>query len=115
MRVSQFSISSNYVRDRDVTLTFQFFLPSNLSAITIGQNLIVKFPPIYSDILKFTSPSCSLTLVSNSLKNYVNICYIRGIRLMIPITDTLILGSVYLLVISGLINPTTMSPYYFKY
>jgi hypothetical protein len=77
--------------------------------------MILTFPPIFSDILRFVSPTCTLTLTSNLLKNYFNTCTVKGIRLIIPFIDTLVLGSTYILTISGLINPTTMSPYYSKY
>jgi hypothetical protein len=115
IRAAQFSQSSNYVRDTGVTISFQFYLPSSLSTITVGQQLIVTFPPIYSDILRFTSPTCTLTQTSNVLKNYVNICSVRGIRLKMPFIDTLVLGNSYALTITGLINPTAMSPNYYKY
>jgi hypothetical protein len=114
IRAAQFSQSSNYVRDTGVTISFQFYLPSSLSTITVGQQLIVTFPPIYSDILRFTSPTCTLTQTSNVLKNYVNICSVRGIRLKMPFIDTLVLGNSYALTITGLINPTAMSPNYYK-
>lgn len=115
IRVAQFTQSSSYVRDTDVTVTFQFYLASSLKTISVGQQLILNFPPIFNDILRFASPTCTLTLTSNVLKNYINTCTARGLRLKMPLIDTLVLGSSYRLTVSGLINPTAMSPHYHKY
>jgi hypothetical protein len=115
IRVTQFTHSSDFIRDTGVTLTFQFYLASSLSTITVGQQLILTFPPIFSDVLRFASPTCTLTLTSNVLKNYINSCSVRGIRIKMPLIDTLVLGSSYILTVSGLINPTAMSPNYYKY
>jgi hypothetical protein len=115
IRISQFTQSSTFIRDTDVSVTFQFYLASSLKTITVGQQLIVNFPPIFHDVLRFVSPTCTFTLTSNVLKNYVSSCSVRGLRIKMPLIDTLVLGSSYILTINGIINPTTMSPNYFKY
>lgn len=115
IRVTQFTQSSSHIRDTGVTLTFQFYLASSLSTLTVGQQLILTFSPIFSDVLRFASPTCTLTLTSNVLKNYINSCSVKGIRIKMPFIDTLVLGSSYILTVSGLINPTAMSPNYYKY
>lgn len=115
IRVVQFTQSSNLIRDTGTTLTFQFYLASSLSTITVGQQIILTFPPLFSDVLRFANPTCTLTLTSNVLKNYINTCSVMGIRIKMPLIDTLVLGSSYILTVSGLINPTAMSPNYAKY
>lgn len=107
--------SSNYLREEDVTINADFYLPSTLSNIGVGQSLIMVFPPIYFDVLRFVTPTCTLNIKGNTLKNYISSCYIIGMRLKMVFLDYIVTGSSYTLTIGGLINPTNPSSNVQKY
>ena len=107
--------SSKFLREENIVLTMDFFLPSSLPTVSVGSSLFLIFPPIYNDILRFVSPICTLNIKGNSLKNYINSCSIKGLRLQMPFLDNAILGSTYTLKIEGLINPTNPSSNIYRY
>ncbi len=106
LRLSQ---SSNYLREEDVTLTADFYLPSTLPTIGVGQSLMMVFPPIYFDVMRFVTPTCTLNIMGNTLKNYISSCYIVGMRLKMVFLDYMVTGTSYSLTIGGIINPTNPS------
>ena len=107
--------SSNYLREEDVTITADFYLPTTLSTIGVGQSLMMIFPPIYFDVLRFATPTCTLNIKGNTLKNYISSCFISGMRLKMVFLDYIVTGSSYSLTVSGLINPTNPSSNVQKY
>lgn len=107
--------TSNYLREENVGLTMNFYVPTVLSSVTIGQYLFLVFPPNYADILRFITPTCQLNIRGNTLKNYISSCTIKGMRLKMPFLDDLTLGSVYTLIVNGIINPTYSSSNTYKY
>lgn len=76
---------------------------------------MLLFPPIYSDIMRFIQPSCSLTILGNTLQNYLASCSVDGLRVVMPLQTSLALGSTYLLSLQGLINPSNPSSNVHKY
>jgi hypothetical protein len=107
--------SSNYLREEDVTITADFYLPTTLTTISVGQSLMMVFPPIYFDVLRFATPTCTLNIKGNTLKNYISSCFIVGMRLKMVFLDFIVTGSTYSLTVSGLINPTNPSSNVQKY
>ncbi len=107
--------SSNYLREEGVTITVDFYLPTTLSSIGVGQSLIMVFPPIYFDVLRFITPSCTLNIKGNTLKNYISSCYVIGMKLKMVFLDFIVTGSSYSLTIGGIINPTNPSSNVQKY
>ncbi len=92
-----------------------FYVPSTLSSVTVGQYLFLVFPPNFANILRFITPSCQLNIRGNTLKNYISSCSVTGMRLKMPFLDSLTLGSVYTLTVNGIINPTDPSSNTYKY
>lgn len=115
INVLAFTQSSAYLRDSSVTLTLTFYLPTSLSSIGLGQTLFLVFPATYYDVLRFVSPTCTLNILGNTLKNYVSTCTVRGLRIKMPFLDNLVLGSTYTLTISGVINPTNPTSNVYRY
>ena len=107
--------SSVYLREENINLLLNFYVPSTLTSVGVGQYLFLLFPPNFGDVLRFVSPSCQLNIRGNTLKNYISSCAVRGNRLKMPFLDDLTLGSVYSLIINGLINPTNPSSSTYKY
>jgi len=70
---------------------------------------MMVFPPIYFDVLRFISPSCSLNIKGNTLKNFISSCSVSGMRLKMIFLDSIVTGSSYSLTIGGIINPTNPS------
>jgi hypothetical protein len=98
-----------------VTITADFYLPTTLTTIGVGQSLMMVFPPIYFDVLRFATPTCTLNIKGNTLKNYISSCSISGMRLKMVFLDYIVTGSSYSLTVSGLINPTNPSSNVQKY
>jgi hypothetical protein len=107
--------SSAYLREENINLVLNFYVPSTLTSVGVGQYLFLLFPPNFADVLRFVTPSCQLNIRGNTLKNYISSCTVRGNRLKMPFLDDLTLGSVYSLIINGLINPTNPSSSTYKY
>lgn len=107
--------SSYYLREQDVTITADFYLPTSLPSIGIGQSLMMIFPANYFDVLRFVTPVCTLNIKGNTLKNYIGSCTILGMRLKMPFTGYILTGTTYSLTISGIINPTNPSSSIQKY
>ena len=107
--------SSSYLRDEDVTITADFYLPPSLPTIGVGQSLMMLFPPIYFDVLRFVTATCTLNIKGNTLKNYISSCSIVGMRLKMVFLDFIVTGSSYSLTVKGLINPTNPSSNVQKY
>jgi hypothetical protein len=101
-----FTQSSSYLRDNSVTITVTFYMQTALTSIGLGQSLFLVFPATYYDVLRFVSPTCTLNILGNTLKNYVSTCSVLGMRIKMPFLDNLVLGSTYTLTVSGIINPT---------
>lgn len=76
---------------------------------------MMVFPPIYFDVLRFVTPTCTLNIKGNTLKNYISSCNIVGMRLKMVFLDYIVTGTSYSLTISGLINPTNPSSNVQKY
>lgn len=114
-QILSFSQSSNYLREEGITVTMNFYIPTTLSSVTVGQYLFMLFPPNFGDVLRFVTPTCTLNIRGNTLKNYISSCSVYGMRLKMPFLDDLTLGSVYSLTVRGLINPTNPSSYVYKY
>lgn len=76
---------------------------------------MMVFPPIYFDVLRFATPTCTLNIKGNTLKNYISSCFISGMRLKMVFLDFIVTGSSYSLTVSGLINPTNPSSNVQKY
>ena len=114
-QILSFAQSSNYLREEGITIEMDFYMPSTLTTVTVGQYLFLVFPPNFGDVLRFTSPTCELNIRGNTLKNYISSCSVKGLRLQMPFLDDLVLGSVYSLTVTGLINPTNPSSYVYKY
>lgn len=116
LQILGLNLSSYNLRDNDVKLTLDFYLPSTLpSSISTGQFLFLNFPAPYANVLRFVSPQCQLIIRGNTLKSFITSCSIYGLRIKMPIMNSLILGSVYRLTISGLINPSNPSSNIYKY
>lgn len=98
--------SSNYLREEGVTITADFYLPSTLTSIGVGQSLIMVFPATYFDVMRFIKPTCILNIKGNTLKNYISSCSVRGMRIKMVFLDYIVTGSSYSLTVSGIINPT---------
>lgn len=92
-----------------MSISVDFYLPTTLSSIGVGQALMMVFPPIYFDVLRFITPSCTLNIKGNTLKNYISSCYVVGMRLKMVFLDYIVTGSSYSLAIGGIINPTNPS------
>ncbi len=86
-----------------------------MGTIRVGQSLMMLFPPIYFDVLRFITPSCILNIKGNTLKNYISSCFIKGMRLKMIFLDGIVTGSSYSLQIDGIINPTNPSSNVQKY
>jgi hypothetical protein len=106
INIFAFTQSSSYLRQGSITLTLTFYLSTSLSSVGLGQSLFLVFPATYYDVLRFVTPSCTLNILGNTLKNYVSTCSVRGMRIYMPFLDNLVLGSAYSLTVGGLINPT---------
>lgn len=115
INILAFSQSSAYLRDSSVTVSLTFYLPTSLSSIGLGQTLFLVLPATYYDILRFVTPSCTLNILGNTLKNYVSTCTIYGMRVKMPFLDNLVLGSTYTLTVGGIINPTNPSSNVYRY
>ena len=92
-----------------------FYVPSTLGSVTVGQYLFMVFPPNFGDILRFVEPTCTLNIRGNTLKNYISSCSVKGLRIKMPFLDDLSLGSVYSLTVGGIINPINPSSNVYKY
>jgi hypothetical protein len=115
IQILSLNLSSYYLRDNCI-LTLDFYLPSTLTtSINIGQFVLLTFPTNYKDILKFTTPKCTLNIRNNTSKNFISSCSVYGMNIKMPILITMPLGSVYTLTITGLINPSNPSPSTYKY
>ncbi len=106
INILAYTQSSAYLRDSSVTISLTFYLSTTLSSVGLGQSLFLVFPATYYDVLRFVTPTCSLNILGNTLKNYVSTCTVSGMRIKMPFLDNLVLGSTYTLTIGGLINPT---------
>ena len=115
LNIFAFTQSSSYLRENAITISLTFYLPTSLSSIGLGQSLFLIFPATYFDVLRFVTPSCTLNILGNTLKNYVSTCSILGMRLKMPFLDNLVLGSTYTLSIGGFINPTNPTSNVYKY
>ena len=115
INIFAFSQSSAYLRQSPVTVSLTFYLPTSLKSIGIGQTLFLVVPVTFSDVLRFISPSCTLNILGNTLKNYVSTCSVLGMRIKMPFLDNLVLGSTYTLTVNGLINPTNPTSNVYRY
>lgn len=115
INIFSFSQSSAYLRASGVTITLSFYLQTSLNSIGLGQSLFLVFPANYHDVLRFVSPTCTLNLLGNTLKNYLSTCSVYGMRIKMPFLDNLALGSTYSLTVSGIINPTNPSSNSYRY
>lgn len=115
INIFAFTQSSSYLRASGVTLTLTFYLPTSLTSIGLGQSLFLIFPATYSDVFRFVTPTCTLNLLGNTLKNYLSTCSVMGMRLKMPFLDNLALGSTYILTVTGAINPTNPSSDLYRY
>lgn len=106
INIFAFSQSSSYLRANNVQISLTFYLPTTLTSIGLGQSLFLVLPATYYDVQRFISPTCTLNILGNTLKNYVSTCSIKGMRIKMPFLDNLVLGSTYTLTVSGVINPT---------
>ena len=73
------------------------------------------FPPIYFDVLRFITPTCTLNILGNTLKNYISSCSVKGMRIKMIFLDNIVLGTSYSLTVGGIINPTNPSSNVQKY
>jgi hypothetical protein len=115
INILAFTQSSAYLRDSSVVLTLTFYLPTTLSTIGLGQTLFLALPATFSDVLRFVTPTCTLNILGNTLKNYVSTCTVGGMRIKMPFLDNLVLGSTYTLTVGGLINPTNPTSNVYRY
>ena len=115
INIFAFSQSSLYLRESAVTVTLTFYLSTSLTSIGLGQSLFLVFPANYYDVLRFMTPSCTLNLLGNTLKNYLSTCSVTGMRIKMPFLDNLVLGSTYTLTLSNLINPTNPTSNEYRY
>jgi len=115
INVFSFSQSSSFLREDEITLSLTFYLPTSLTAVGLGQSLFLVLPANFFDVLRFTSPTCTLNILGNTLKNYVSTCSVRGMRIRMPFLDNLVLGSTYTLAVGGIINPTNPSSNIYRY
>jgi hypothetical protein len=115
INIFSFSQSSSYLRASGVTLTLTFYLPTSLTSIGLGQSLFLVFPATYYDVLRFVTPTCTLNILGNTLKNYLSTCSVKGLRVKMPFLDNLVLGSTYTLTVAGLINPTNPTSNEYRY
>ena len=115
INIFSFTQSSSYLRASGVTITLTFYLPTSLNSIGLGQSLFMVFPATYYDVLRFVSPTCTLNILGNTLKNYLSTCSVRGMRIKMPFLDNLVLGSTYSLTVTGLINPTNPTSNQYRY
>lgn len=115
MQVLAMNLSSYLLRDSNVTLSLDFYLPGSINAVTSGQYLMVSFPANYEDILRFVTPVCKLNIRNSSSTNYVGACLVYGMRIKMPILNTLTLATVYRLTIKNLLNPFNPTSHTYKY
>jgi len=115
INIFSFSQSSAYLRQDTITISLTFYLATSLSSIGLGQSLFMVFPATFYDILRFVSPSCTLNILGNTLKNYVSTCTVKGMRIKMPFLDNLVLGSTYTLTVGGIINPTNPTSNVYRY
>lgn len=87
------------MREEGITLSMEFYIPSSLGTVSVGQYLFLVFPPNFGNVLRFVDPVCTLNIRGNSLKNYISSCEVKGLRIKMPFLDDLVLGSVYSLTI----------------
>ena len=115
INIFAFSQSSSYLRENNVQISFTFFLPTTLISVGLGQTLFLVLPATYYDVQRFLTPTCTLNILGNTLKNYVSTCSIKGTRIKMPFLDNLVLGSTYTLTVAGIINPTNPTSNLYKY
>ena len=115
INIFSFTQSSAYLRASAVTITLTFYLATSLTSIGLGQSLFMVFPATYYDVLRFVTPTCTLNLLGNTLKNYLSTCSVSGMRIKMPFLDNLVLGSTYTLTMTGLINPTNPTSNNYRY
>ena len=115
INIFSFTQSSAYLRASAVTITLTFYLATSLTSIGLGQSLFMVFPATYYDVLRFVTPTCTLNLLGNTLKNYLSTCSVSGMRIKMPFLDNLVLGSTYTLTLTGLINPTNPTSNNYRY
>jgi hypothetical protein len=115
INVFAFSQSTAYLRENNVQIGLTFYLPTTLTSIGLGQSLFLVMPATYGDVQRFLSPTCSLNILGNTLKNYVSTCSIKGMRIKMPFLDNLVLGSTYTLAVGGIINPTNPTSNVYRY
>ena len=115
INIFSFTQSSAYLRAGSVTITLTFYLATSLTSIGLGQSLFMVFPATYYDVLRFVTPTCTLNLLGNTLKNYLSTCSVSGMRIKMPFLDNLVLGSTYTLTLTGLINPTNPTSNNYRY
>jgi len=115
INILAFSQSSAFLRESAVTTTLTFYLPTSLSSIGLGQSLFLVLPATFYDVLRFVTPTCTLNILGNTLKNYVSTCTVGGMRVKMPFLDNLVLGSTYTLTVGGLINPTNPTSNVYRY
>lgn len=116
INIFAFSQTSAYQRDSSVTATLTFYLSSSaLNSVGLGQSLFMVLPATFYDVLRFTTPSCTLNILGNTLKNYVSTCTVSGMRIKMPFLDNLVLDSTYTLTVGGLINPTNPTSNVYRY
>ena len=115
INIFAFSQSSLYLRENNVQISLTFYLPTTLTSIGLGQSLFLVMPATYYDVQRFLSPTCTLNILGNTLKNYVSTCSIKGMRIKMPFLDNLVLGSTYTLTVAGIINPTNPTSNVYRY
>jgi hypothetical protein len=115
INILAYSQSSAYLRDSSVSISLTFYLSTTLSSVGLGQSLFLVIPATYYDVLRFVTPTCTLNILGNTLKNYVSTCTVSGMRIKMPFLDNLVLGSTYTLTIGGMINPTNPTSNVYMY
>ena len=115
INIFSFSQSTPYLRESGLTISLTFYLPTSLNSIGLGQSLFMVFPANYYDVLRFVTPTCTLNLLGNTLKNYLSTCSVKGMRIKMPFLDNLVLGSTYTLTVGGIINPTNPTSHVYRY
>ncbi|EAR90959.2 hypothetical protein TTHERM_00145640 (macronuclear) [Tetrahymena thermophila SB210] len=106
IEVYKLTITSNYLRQNAVYYQFDIFIDSSAPNIQFGQAVMVSFPNIYDQPLRVNQElSCSIYNYNQTNIDYCSQCIISGLRVKMYVSQTMVLGQLYSIIIYTLRNP----------